>query len=223
MIDVRCRRLGRVLFALLLTVVCIGPISAREAPAAEDSGLKKAAAEDSGLKKAAAEDSGLKKAAAEDSLVKEPSAGRSAHEQRAFDLFKWLVETDTTHSSGDTLGVVEKIASRLREEGIPEADIQIVEFGGKGNLVARLRAQSPIRGPLLLMAHLDVVEADPADWSLDPKTLTEKEGYYYGRGVLDDKNEVAIHLTNFIRLHRENPVLQRDVIIALTSDEEGGP
>jgi len=148
---------------------------------------------------------------------------RSAHEQRAFDLFKWLVETDTTHSSGDTLTVVESIASRLREEGVPDADIRIVEFGGKGNLVARLRAKSPIGGPLLLMAHLDVVEANPADWSLDPMKLTQRDGYYYGRGVLDDKNEVAIHLANFIRLHRENPNLQRDVIIALTSDEEGGP
>jgi len=148
---------------------------------------------------------------------------RTAHEQFAFELFKELIESDTTHSTGDTLVVAERIAERLRSEGIPEDDIVLVEYGGKGNLVARLRAESPMAKPLLLLAHLDVVEADPADWSMDPKQLHEIDGYYYARGVLDDKNEAAIHLANFIRLAREQAPLKRDIILALTADEESGP
>lgn len=141
----------------------------------------------------------------------------------AFELFKELVETDTTHSTGDTLRLARNLAARLKSEGIPAADIQVIEYGGKGNLVARLRSESPTAKPLLLLAHLDVVEADPADWGLDPMKLNEVDGYFYGRGTLDDKNEVAIHLVNFIRLHREQAPLTRDIILALTADEEGGP
>lgn len=148
---------------------------------------------------------------------------RSDHEQLAYSLFKMLVETDTRAATGDTLGVVQHIAERLKREGVPASDIHIVEYGGKGNLVARLRSRQPIGKPLLLMAHLDVVAADPADWTFDPVKLNEVDGYFYGRGVLDDKNEAAIHLANFIRLNREAPALQRDIVLALTSDEEGGP
>ncbi|MBL6690922.1 MAG: M20/M25/M40 family metallo-hydrolase [Pseudomonadales bacterium] len=148
---------------------------------------------------------------------------RTAHEQFAFELFKELIESDTTHATGDTLAVANRLASRLRDEGVPEPDVRVVVHGGKGNLVARLRAESPLEKPLLLLAHLDVVAANPMDWSVDPKRLTEQGGYYYARGALDVKNEAAIHLANFIRLHREQAALRRDIILALTADEESGP
>ncbi len=148
---------------------------------------------------------------------------RSAHEQFAFEIFRELIESDTTHSTGDTLVVARAIAERLRVAGIPPEDVTLVEYGGKGNLVARLRADNPAAKPLLLLAHLDVVEANPADWSMDPKRLHEVDGYYYARGVLDDKNEAAIHLANFIRLAQEKAPLKRDIILALTADEESGP
>ena len=145
------------------------------------------------------------------------------HEQFAYELFKELIETDTTHSSGDTLALAISIADRLKREGIAANDVHVIEYGGKGNVVARLRADKPVGKPLLLLAHLDVVEADPADWSMDPSLLSEDGDYFYGRGTLDDKNEVAIHLANFIRLHREGARLTRDLVIALTADEESGP
>ena len=157
---------------------------------------------------------------------------RSVHQQLAFDIFKELIESDTTHSTGDTLAVAKRLAVRLKREGFPRADIHVIESApGKGNLVVRLRgvppAGQPPQKPLLLLAHLDVVEADPRDWSLDPMRLTDDGGYYYGRGTLDDKDEVAIHLANLIvlkrMLDRNALVLTRDVIGAFTADEEGGP
>lgn len=154
------------------------------------------------------------------------AAGVSAAQpdaELAFDLFKYLVETDTTHSTGDTLKVVRNLESRLLGEGIAASDIDVVVHGGKGNLVARLRADKPTAKPLLLLAHLDVVEADPEDWSMDPMQLHDIDGYFYGRGVLDDKNEAAIHLANFVQFHREGVSLSRDIILALTADEESGP
>ena len=156
-------------------------------------------------------------------VLAESNTPVSGHEQFAYELLKELIETDTTHSSGDTLALAESIAARLKREGLPANDIHVIEHGGKGNVVARLRADKPVGKPLLLLAHLDVVEADSADWSMDPKKLNEEGDYFYGRGTLDDKNEVAIHLANFIRLHRERAHLTRDLLIALTADEESGP
>ncbi|MBO6556181.1 MAG: M20/M25/M40 family metallo-hydrolase [Pseudomonadales bacterium] len=150
-------------------------------------------------------------------------AERTEHEQFAFELFKALIESDTTHATGDTLTVSNTIADRLRSAGVPDSDVVVVEYGGKGNLVARLRADKPSEKPLLLLAHLDVVAANPLDWSVDPKKLTEKDGYYYARGTLDVKNEASMHLANFVRIHRQQLPLKRDIILALTADEESGP
>ncbi len=154
---------------------------------------------------------------ADDSKVNQPD------EALAFELFEYLVESDTTHSTGDTLVVARTIEALLLKEGFARDDIEVIVHGGKGNLVARLRAENPTGEPLLLLGHLDVVEADPADWSVDPMQLHEIDGYFYGRGVLDVKNEIAIHLANFITLHRQGAALSRDIIIALTADEESGP
>jgi acetylornithine deacetylase/succinyl-diaminopimelate desuccinylase-like protein len=155
-----------------------------------------------------------------------PAAARelTQYEALARDILRELVEIDTTHSSGDTTVAAEAMAARLLAAGFPAQDVQvIVPAPRKGNLVARLRSPAPAARPILLLAHLDVVEADRADWTMDPFVLLERDGYFYGRGTLDDKNEAAIHVTNLIRWKAEGYRGHRDIIVALTADEEGGP
>lgn len=145
------------------------------------------------------------------------------HQKHALQMLSELVETDTTHSTGDTTRAAKFLASQLRRAGFSRRDVRVLEeVPRKGNLVARLRAKAPTQEPILLLAHLDVVEADAADWSVPPFQFTEADGYYYGRGVLDDKDEAAIHIANLIRLKQEGAVLSRDIVVALTADEEGG-
>ena len=146
----------------------------------------------------------------------------SAHEQLALDIFREVIEIDTSPPHGTT-AAAQAIARRLRAAGLSDDDLHLIESGpNKGNLVARLR--SPWRGkpPVLLLAHLDVVAASPWDWSLPPFKFTEKDGFYYGRGTTDDKDEVAIHTANFLRWLKEGYKPNRDIILALTADEEGG-
>lgn len=146
------------------------------------------------------------------------------HQQMAKDFLKELVEIDTTHSTGSATLAAEAMAKRLLAAGFPEEDVKVLQPAEtKGNLVARYRGRDTGRKPLLLLAHIDVVEANPDDWELDPFTFTEKDGYYWGRGTTDDKDEAAIHVANFIRFKQEGYVPDRDLIIALTADEEGGP
>ena len=140
----------------------------------------------------------------------------------AREIYRELVETDTTHSSGSTTRAAERIAARLRAGGIPDVDIaQLGPSPSKGNLVARLHGSGPEK-PVVLLAHLDVVEAKREDWSVDPFTLLEQDGYFYGRGTLDDKAMASIFTTIVLRLAREHTPLRRDVILALTADEEAG-
>ena len=145
------------------------------------------------------------------------------HQELARELFRELIEINTVESEGTALAV-EAMASRLLAAGFPEEDVQIVGPNDrKPNLVARLRGRDTGRAPILLLAHLDVVEALPSDWTIDPWTFTERNGYYYGRGVTDDKDEAAIYMANLIRYKEEGFVPDRDIILALTADEEGGP
>ena len=149
--------------------------------------------------------------------------GLLPHQQLARELLKELVEIDTTHSSGDTTAAAEAMAVHLRAAGFPDEDVQVLgPRPNKGNLVVRYRGRNVDRKPVLLLAHIDVVEADPADWTLDPFTFVEQDGYYYGRGTADDKDEAAIHIANLIRLKQEGFQPDRDIIVALTADEEGG-
>jgi len=137
-------------------------------------------------------------------------------------IYQELVEIDTTDSAGDTTRAAEAMAVRLRSAGFPAADVQVLgSHPRKGNLVARFRGTGA-RRPLLLLAHLDVVEARREDWSFDPFKLTEKDGYFYGRGTIDDKAMAAIFVDTFIRLRREGFVPDRDLVLALTADEELG-
>ncbi len=142
-------------------------------------------------------------------------------DRRAFlDIYRELIEINTTDSAGDTLRAAEAMAARLRAGGIPAQDIQVLSSGPrKGNLVARLRGTGA-RQPLLLLAHLDVVEARREDWDFDPFTLQELDGYFRGRGVIDDKAMAAIFVANMIGYAKEGYKPDRDIILALTADEE---
>ena len=116
----------------------------------------------------------------------------------------------------------EAVAARLRQAGYPAEDVQVVGPNEKKrNLVARLRGTGA-RRPVLFLAHLDVVEARREDWSVDPYTLLERDGFFYGRGTSDDKDGAAILAATFIRLKQENYRSDRDLILALTADEDGG-
>lgn len=144
-------------------------------------------------------------------------------QQLARDVFQELVEINTTESSGSTLEASRAMARRLLDAGFPEEDVVVNELTPrKGNLVARLRSESPARRPILLLAHIDVVEAHPDDWTLPPFEFIERDGTFYGRGVADDKDEAAIYVANLIRMKREGFQADRDIIVALTTDEEGG-
>jgi len=136
---------------------------------------------------------------------------------------KQLVELDTSQSTAETTSAAEAMATRLREAGLPAADVQVVGSSPrKKNLVARLHGTGR-RRPLLLLAHLDVVDARRSDWSMDPFKLVERDGYFYGRGTQDDKGLAALWVAIVARLYREHVPLDRDVILALTADEENGP
>ena len=149
-------------------------------------------------------------------------AQNSPDERSARAIFAELVGINTTHEHGSTTLAARAVARRLVAAGLPARDVLVVGASPRRqNLVARLRG-SGARPPILLLAHLDVVEARREDWSLDPFILTEKDGYFYGRGSSDIKDMGAIFVQTLIRLKRERAPLDRDVILALTADEEGG-
>jgi acetylornithine deacetylase/succinyl-diaminopimelate desuccinylase-like protein len=140
----------------------------------------------------------------------------------AHDIYKQLIEIKSAYTTGSTTPVAEAIAARLRAAGFPAADIFI---GGaapnKFNIVVRYHGTGA-RKPILLLAHEDVVEAKREDWTTDPFQFVEKDGYYYGRGTADDKAQAAVWVANLIRYKREGFKPDRDIIVALTADEEGG-
>ena len=147
----------------------------------------------------------------------------SEHDILARDIYRELIEINTTDEDGNTTEAAEAMAARLRAAGFPEEDLHIVgPHERKGNLVARLRGNNSNRKPVLLLAHLDVVQALPSDWTIPPFTFLEQDGYYYGRGTADDKAMAAIWIANLIRYKEEGYVPDRDIIVALTADEEGG-
>jgi acetylornithine deacetylase/succinyl-diaminopimelate desuccinylase-like protein len=140
----------------------------------------------------------------------------------AHEILGELIAIDTTDATGSTTEAAEAMARRLLAAGLPEADVRVLgPVPRKGNLVARLRGTGA-RGPLLLLAHLDVVDADPADWTTEPFRLTERDGHFYGRGTLDDKVMAALWVATLSRLRQEGFTPDRDIVILLTADEEGG-
>lgn len=137
-------------------------------------------------------------------------------------LFKEMVDVDTTGEHGDTTPLVEALAARFRAAGVPATDVAVVGPEARHkNLVVRLRGTTHEK-PLLVLSHLDVVEAKPEDWTLPPFHLTEQEGWYYGRGTQDIKDEAAVEAAAFFQLLQEGIRPRRDLILALTTGEEGG-
>src|SRR6476619_5525619 len=145
------------------------------------------------------------------------------NDARAREIYKQLVEINTTDTpAGNVTRAAEAVAARLKAAGFPAADMQILgPDPKKGNLVFRFRGTGA-RKPMLLLAHLDVVEAKREDWSMDPFTFVEKDGFFYGRGTSDDKAMASQFVANLIRLKDEGFRPDRDLILALTADEEGG-
>ncbi len=159
---------------------------------------------------------------AESGAQTQRSVALSPEKQVAHDIFKQLIEINTTASIGSTTAAAEAVAARLKAAAFSPADVQVLGPNPrKGNLVARLRGTGTLK-PILLLAHLDVVEARREDWSFDPFKFTEKDGYYYGRGTNDIKSGDAVLVANLIRLKQEGFLPNRDLIVALTADEEGG-
>jgi acetylornithine deacetylase/succinyl-diaminopimelate desuccinylase-like protein len=155
------------------------------------------------------------------SQVKKIQPAGNAHQELAADIFRELVEIKTTEDLGSTVAA-EAMARRLRNAGFPESDIHLVGPGPQHmNLVVRLHGKGT-QPPVLFIGHLDVVEALRQDWSFDPFKFREIDGYFYGRGTTDMKNEDADLISNLIRLRQEKFFPERDIIVALTEDEEGG-
>jgi acetylornithine deacetylase/succinyl-diaminopimelate desuccinylase-like protein len=141
-------------------------------------------------------------------------------QQLALDVYRELVEINTVTETGDTARAADAMAARLRAAGFADADVQVFNPAPrKGNLVARLHGTGA-RKPMLLLAHIDVVEARREDWSTDPFKLVEKDGYFYGRGSGDDKYMAATFVANLIRYKQEGYRPDRDIILALETDEE---
>jgi acetylornithine deacetylase/succinyl-diaminopimelate desuccinylase-like protein len=147
-----------------------------------------------------------------------------ATRQLSHDVFKQLIEINTTDSVGSVTAAAQAMRQRLLDAGFPASDLVLVGPNPrKMNLVARYRGTpgSTLK-PILIIGHLDVVEAPQAEWHTNPFQLVERDGYFYGRGTQDMKDNDAILVTDFIRLKRQGFVPSRDFILALTADEEGG-
>jgi acetylornithine deacetylase/succinyl-diaminopimelate desuccinylase-like protein len=142
----------------------------------------------------------------------------------ARDILQQLIETNTTDSIGSTTVAADAMRQRLLDAGFPESDVVVLGADSrKGNMVARYRGRSgSTLKPVLLIGHIDVVEAKRSDWTTDPFQFIEKDGYFYGRGTQDMKDSDAAMVESFIRLRREGFSPDRDIILALTADEEGG-
>ena len=152
----------------------------------------------------------------------------SARQRLAREVYKQLVEINTSDSVGSTTVAAEAMAARFRAAGFSAADVQVLVPAGrpdKGNLVVRYRGRTAARAqkPVLLLAHIDVVAANRSEWPRDPFTLNEENGFFLGRGTSDDKAMAAMFVANLLSYKATGWVPDRDLVLALTADEEGGP
>lgn len=150
------------------------------------------------------------------------SAPEGSANALARSIFQELIEINTTDSVGSVTTAAEAMAKRFRAAGFPQDDLALLGPNArKQNLVVRYHGTGRFK-PVLLIGHLDVVEARREDWSTDPFKLVEKDGYFYGRGTQDMKDGDAIMVTTLIRMKQAGFKPDRDIILALTADEEGG-
>lgn len=150
------------------------------------------------------------------------NAAQEASNKLAHDIYKQLIEINTTDSVGNVTSAAEAMAKRFRDVGFPAADVLLLgPTDTKKNLIVRLRGSGEQK-PVLLLGHLDVVEAPREDWATDPFQLVEKGGNFYGRGTLDMKNGDAIMVATLIGMKQAGFRPARDIILALTAGEESG-
>jgi acetylornithine deacetylase/succinyl-diaminopimelate desuccinylase-like protein len=155
-------------------------------------------------------------------LAQPASPAEEATRKLALDIFKQLIEINTTDSVGNVTTASDAMKQRFLDAGFSESDIQVIGPNDrKKNIVVRLHGSGKHK-PVLLIGHLDVVEARREDWTTDPFQFIEKDGYYYGRGTSDMKDGDAIMSATLIRMKKEGYVPDRDIILAMTADEEGG-
>jgi acetylornithine deacetylase/succinyl-diaminopimelate desuccinylase-like protein len=153
-------------------------------------------------------------------LMSASAPAQDARQQAFRKIYQELVEINTTESFGGTVKAAAAMADLLKAGGFPAQDIQLIASGPRqGNLVARLHGTGA-RRPMLLIAHLDVVEAKREDWDFDPFKLQEVNGHFRGRGAIDDKSMASIFVANMIEYVKEGYKPDRDIILALTTDEE---
>lgn len=154
-----------------------------------------------------------------------PRAATTPHERLAREIYAELIGINTVDSVGSTTRAARALAKRFLDAGFPAQDVQVLippNDSTKGNLIVRYRGTSSSRKPLLLLAHLDVVAALRSDWPRDPFTLFEENGFFYGRGTADDKAMASMFAANLLTYKAEGWKPNRDLILALTADEEGG-
>lgn len=147
-----------------------------------------------------------------------PEAVRS----QARDIFKQVVAFRTSEGLGQVPAMANYLADQFRQAGFPAGDLHILPVGETASLVVRYRGDGSGGKPILLLAHMDVVTARPEEWERDPFTLIEENGFFFGRGTLDNKQGVTLLTTTFLRLKKEGFTPTRDLIIAFTGDEETG-
>ena len=138
----------------------------------------------------------------------------------ARDIFSHVIAMDTSVEGNRVPAMAAYLARKFRAAGFPEADIHIMPLDKTAALVVRYRGDGTGGRPILLMAHMDVVTAHRADWRRDPFTLTEENGYFYGRGAFDIKNGLATLTETFLQLRRRQFKPTRDLIIYFSGDEE---
>jgi acetylornithine deacetylase/succinyl-diaminopimelate desuccinylase-like protein len=156
-------------------------------------------------------------------LIGAPAAAEPGRDDSFLEIYRELVETDTTHSAGSCTLAAERMAARLRSAGFSETNLHLITVPAhpnEGSLVAILPGRDPDARAILLLAHLDVVEARRDDWQRDPFTLVEEEGYFYARGASDDKAQAAVWVDTLIRLHQAEARPRRTIKMALTCGEE---
>lgn len=139
---------------------------------------------------------------------------------QAKDILKRSIGFRTVKGQGQTKAYGDYLASILRQAGFADADIEVTPVGDTATLVARYRGTDPARKPILLLVHMDVVEAKAADWERDPFTAVEENGYIYGRGAADNKFDVSMIVATIAQLKREGFKPKRDIILTFTGDEE---
>ncbi len=154
-------------------------------------------------------------------VIAYPAPAQQAPQALARELLREMIETDTTGEHGDTTPLANALANRFRKAGFPAEDVLVLGPQARHrNLVVRLRGSGHAK-PILVISHLDVVEARPEDWTFPPFKLTETNGWLYGRGTQDIKGEAAAEAAEFLQLKQEGIVPKRDFILALTTGEEG--